>query len=72
MTTLALNTLRVAPALLQRLGHSVSAFFDGIGEARAMAETFKALSHMTDGQLAEHGLKREDIPRAVLNSFGTK
>ena len=73
MTTIALNTLiRGTPAFLQRLGHSFNAFLDGIGEARAMAETFKSLSRMTDGQLAERGLKRQDIPKAVLAGFGRK
>jgi hypothetical protein len=70
MTALALNTLRSAPALLQRLGHSFSDFLDGIGKARAMAERFKALSRLTDRQLAQRGLKRQDIARVVL--FGTK
>ncbi len=73
MTTLALNSLiRGTPAFLQRLGHSFTAFFDGIEEARAMAEQFKSLSRMTDGQLAQRGLKRQDIPQAVLGSFGRK
>jgi len=70
MTTLALNHLiRRTPALLQRLGRSLGDFFDGIGEARAMAERFKSLSRMSDGQLADRGLKREDIPKAVLSAF---
>jgi len=68
MTALALSTLRGAPALLQRLGHGISNFLDGIGEARAMAERFKALSHLTDAQLAQRGLKRQDIARAVIGS----
>lgn len=68
MTALALNHLvRKTPALLQRVSQSISAFLDGIGEARAMAERFKALSRLTDDQLAARGLKREDIPRAVLS-----
>jgi uncharacterized protein YjiS (DUF1127 family) len=71
MTTLVLNhIIRRAPALLQRLNQRISDFLDGIGEARAMAERFKSLSRMSDEQLAEHGLKREDIPQAVLAAFG--
>jgi uncharacterized protein YjiS (DUF1127 family) len=71
MTTLVLNhIIRRAPALLQRLNQRISHFLDGIGEARAMAERFKSLSRMSDEQLAEHGLKREDIPQAVLAAFG--
>jgi uncharacterized protein YjiS (DUF1127 family) len=73
MTALALNQLiRGTPAFLQRLGHRFTSFVDGIGEARAMAENFKTLSRLTDAQLAQRGLKREDIPRAVLASFGRK
>ena len=70
MTTLVLNhIIRRAPALLQRLNQRILDFLDGIGEARAMAERFKSLSRMSDHQLAERGLKREDIPKAVLEAF---
>jgi hypothetical protein len=70
MTTLAINhLLRRVPAALSELGERVSEFLDGIGEARAMAERFKSLSRMSDDQLAQRGLKREDIPRAVLAAF---
>jgi len=70
MTTLALNhLLRRTPALLQRLAQSLGDFINGIGEARAMAERFKSLSRMSDDQLAHRGLKREDIPKAVLAAF---
>ena len=73
MTTLALNQMiRRTPALLQRINQSVSDFLDGIGDARAMAEKFKSLSRMTDGQLAARGLKRSDIPQAVLSSFSRR
>jgi uncharacterized protein YjiS (DUF1127 family) len=58
--------LHRAPGLLRRLGRRFFAFFDGIGEARAMAETFKSLSRMSDAELARHGIKREEIPQAVL------
>ena len=70
MTTLALNyIIRRTPALLQRLNQRISDFLDDIGAARAMAERFKSLSRMSDDQLAERGLKREDIPKAVLETF---
>jgi len=71
MTVVALNQLiHATPGFLQRLGHSIATFLDGISEARAMAERFKTLSRMTDSQLAQHGLKREEIPQAVLGNFG--
>ena len=73
MSTLALNQLiRGTPAFLSRLSQNVTDFIDGIGEARAMAEQFKTLSRMTDAQLAERGLKREDIPQAVLATFNRR
>jgi uncharacterized protein YjiS (DUF1127 family) len=67
MTTLALNHLiQGTPAFLLRLGRSVSAFLEGIGEARAMAEKFKTLSRMTDAELARYGIRRDQIPQAVM------
>ena len=68
MTTIALSQLvHQAPAFLQRISQRIAAFFDGIEEARAMAHRYKTLSQMTDAQLAARGLKREDIPQAVLD-----
>ena len=58
--------LHRAPDLLRQLGHRFCAFLDGIGEARAMAEAFKSLSRMSDAELAQRGIRREEIPQAVL------
>ena len=70
MTTLAINhLLRRTPAVLYRMGERITEFLDGIGEARAMAERFKSLSRMSNDQLAARGLKREDIPKAILATF---
>jgi hypothetical protein len=67
MTTMALSQLiHSAPGFLHRLGQRFSAMLEGIGEARAMAEAFKSLSRMSDEELARRGLKREEIPQAVL------
>jgi len=68
MTTIALSQLiHQTPAFLQRIPQRITAFFDGIGEARVMAQRFKTLSQLTDAQLAARGLRREDIPQAVLD-----
>ncbi len=68
MTTIALSRLfHQTPALLERVAQSVSAFFEGLDDARLMAHRFKTLSQMTDAQLADRGLRREDIPQAVLD-----
>ena len=68
MTTLALNHLiQGTPAFLHRLSQSFTAFLDGIGQARAMAEHFKTLSRMSDAELARHGIKRDEIPQVVIS-----
>jgi hypothetical protein len=68
MSTIALSQLvHEAPAFLARISQRISAFLDGIEEARLMAHRFKTLSQMTDAQLAARGLRREDIPQAVLD-----
>jgi hypothetical protein len=67
MTTIALSQLvHQAPAFLQRLSQHVSDFFEGVREARLMAHRYQTLSQMTDAQLAARGLKREQIPQAVI------
>jgi len=68
MTTIALSQLvHQAPAFLQRISQRITAFFDGIEEAHLMAQRYKTLSQMTDAQLAARGLRREEIPQAVLD-----
>jgi hypothetical protein len=68
MTTLALSQLvHEAPAFLQRVGQHVSDFFAGIEEARVLAHRYQTLSEFSDEQLAARGIKREDIPQAVMN-----
>ncbi len=52
---------------LKRVCRRIADFATGIDEARLMAYRFDVLSHLTDAQLAERGLKREQIPQAVLD-----
>ena len=69
MTTIALSQLvHEAPAFLQRISQRIAAFFEGIEEARQLAHRYRVLSQMTDAQLAARGLKREEIPQAVLGN----
>jgi hypothetical protein len=64
---LALSALISAAArLLKKLADHGSEFLAGIAQARAMALRYKDLSGLTDRELAARGLRREDIPRAVL------
>jgi uncharacterized protein YjiS (DUF1127 family) len=70
MTTLALSHLvHETPAVLQRIGNSFRALFEGIQDARTLSHRFEALSRLSDDELAAHGLKREDIPQAVFASI---
>jgi hypothetical protein len=67
MTTLVHSSLPgTAPRLLHRLFGYLADFLTGIEEARAMALLYQDLAALTDRELAACGLKREDIPRAVL------
>jgi len=70
MTTLALSALLGAtPRLLSRLFGAWVEFLSGIQEARAMALLYQHLAGLSDHELALRGLKRQDIPRAVLATF---
>jgi uncharacterized protein YjiS (DUF1127 family) len=41
-------------------------FAAGIRDGLQMLRRYKALAHKTDHELARIGLKREDLPRAVI------
>ena len=67
MTMLALSALLGTVArLLNRLFAYGTELLTGIDEARAMALRYQDLAGLSDRELAARGLKREDIPRAVL------
>lgn len=67
MLTIALSRLtHETPAALRAFGNYVRAFFEGIDEARAMAQRFESLTRMSDVELASRGLKRADIARAAF------
>jgi uncharacterized protein YjiS (DUF1127 family) len=69
MTTLALPTFfRQAPRLLA-LRRSIADFFAGVQHGLAMAEQYQALSRLTDGELAQRGITRADIPRVVAKDL---
>ena len=68
MTTIALSRLiHGTPAFLERIALRLTEFVEGIEEARQLAHRFKSLSQMTDAQLAARGLRRDQIPQAVLD-----
>jgi len=71
MTTIALAALMdTAPRWFGRLVRCWNEFSSGIEEARAMALRYQTLAALSDPELAERGLKRQDIPRAVLGVGG--
>jgi hypothetical protein len=70
MTVLVLSTLlNSTTRLLLRLFGYWAEILAGIQEARAMALLYQHLAGLTDRELAARGLKRQDIPRAVLARF---
>ncbi len=70
MTTLALSALLGAtPRLLFQLFGTWAELLTGIQEARAMALLYQHLAGLSDRELAVRGLKRQDIPHAVLATF---
>ncbi len=53
-------------AFLAQLGHRFLDFYGRVQQARLRAQTFEALASLTDAELAQRGLKREEIAYAVL------
>jgi hypothetical protein len=69
MTTLALTQfINRTPAALQRIGDAITAFLEGVDEARTLSRRFENLSRLSDTELSRRGLKRADIAEAVLKS----
>jgi hypothetical protein len=64
MTTTQL--IHETPAFLHKVGDRILDFIAGIQDARDMAQRFKALSRLSDAELASQGLNRHDILRAVF------
>jgi hypothetical protein len=69
MTTLAITQfINRTPVALQRIGDAVTAFLEGVDEARTLSRRFENLSRLTDAELSERGLTRADIAKVVLRS----
>jgi uncharacterized protein YjiS (DUF1127 family) len=69
MTTLTLSGLSRHTPRLHAFGRAIADFFAGIEDGRAMAEHYKYLSRLTDGELAQRGIARADIPRVVAKGL---
>ena len=70
MTAIELNHANPNHGLVHRITKRISDFVDGVTAARILADRYRTLSHMSDDQLAKRGLKREDIPHAILAGMG--
>jgi len=65
MTALTLTI--PTPAKIQRSGiRLLTNLFEGIREGCELASRYEAFARKSDFELARLGLKREDIPRAVM------
>ena len=68
MSTLALSGAPARPRRRNSFFRPFVEFLDGIRLARAMAHRYEVLSRKSDAELAAAGIRREDIPRLVVNA----
>ncbi len=68
MSTLALSGAPTRPRRRNSFFRPVVEFLDGIRLARAMAHRYEMLSRKSDAELAAARIRREDIPRLVVNA----
>lgn len=70
MAAHAVQTTLPAPlALLEKAGAAVLTFFGSVTAANRAQAEYKRLSLLTDHELAQIGVAREDLPRIVLRNF---
>ena len=74
MTTATLPRLALAPGFplklfTLKLLRSIGTVFDGVTEGRGIAARYDRLSRMSDTELAQRGLIRQDISRAAVNGI---
>jgi uncharacterized protein YjiS (DUF1127 family) len=71
MATLTYNSrAQHGSSVLENLRNGISAFFQGVQDGRDMADRYYVLSRLSDEQLAQRGLTRNDITRAVVLGHG--
>ena len=68
MSTLALSGAPARPRRRNSFFRPFVEFLDSIRLARAMAHRYEVLSRKSDAELAAAGIRREDIPRLVVNA----
>jgi len=70
MSIALLQLIRAPWEVLRGLGRRLVALIDGIDEARDLADRYGTLSRMSNVELANLGLKPEEIAHAVFESRG--
>ncbi|MDH3580147.1 MAG: hypothetical protein OEM91_05925 [Hyphomicrobiales bacterium] len=59
--------------LIARVVSSIAGFLDSLAASQAAVHHYEYLTRLSDGELAVHGLKREDISRHVFEqAFGRR
>jgi hypothetical protein len=66
MTAITLATLTREVPGLAKIGRFFRELGAGIREGREIETRYHALSQLTDAELAERGLKREDVARVAV------
>ena len=70
MAAHVVRTALPAPlALLEQAGSAVLAFFGSVKAANRAQAEYKRLSLLSDHELSQIGLTREDLPRVLLRNF---
>lgn len=69
MTTATLPRLKSASEASSRLLGLVTDIFAGIMEGREISRRYDLLARMTNTELAQLGLTRQDIPRAAVDGI---
>jgi len=67
MSTLVLTHGRPQGRRRHSLFRPVVEFLDGLRLARAMAHRYDVLANLSNAELADRGIAREDIPTLVVN-----
>jgi hypothetical protein len=70
MTTLTLPAGRPSGSFFHTVFDFCGALLAGARDGNAMARRYERLSHLSDAQLADLGLRRDDVPQFVAKTIG--
>ncbi len=60
------------PSVLRGIAKTISLYLSSIQAGLDARDAYERYSNMSDGALARHGLKREDIPGHVMRTYFAK